>query len=183
MNKPVDISGVVLNTEHLVLRPWKESDLMDFFEYASVDGVGQMAGWPPHKSIEESRQVLDKFISSKKTFALEYQGKVIGSLGIERYDEESYSELARLTGREIGFVLSKEYWGRKLMPEAVKAVVQYLFEVEDLDFIIAGHFDRNERSARVIQKCGFEYIKTIPYETQCGTVETSVENILYNPHR
>ena len=181
MNKTVDISGIILNTERLILRPWKESDLEDLFEYASVDGVGQMAGWPPHKNIEESRKRLDRFISNKKTFALEYQGKVIGSCGLVDYNEEHYPELALLNGREIGYVLSKNYWGRGLMPEAVKAVIQYLFEVENLDFLIAGHFERNRQSARVIQKCGFEYIKTIPYETQYGTVETSVEHILYNP--
>lgn len=181
MNKMIDISQVVLNTERLVLRPWKESDLEDLFEYASVDGVGQMAGWPPHKSIEESHKRLDRFISTKKTFALEYQGKVIGSCGLVDYNEGYYPELASLNGREIGYVLSKDYWGRGLMPEAVKAVIQYLFEVENLDFIIAGHFERNKQSARVIQKCGFEYIKTRPYETQYGTVETSIESILYNP--
>ena len=54
-----------------------------------------------------------------------------------------------------------------------------LFEVENLDFIIAGYFERNQQSARVLQKCGFAYIKTIPYETQYGTTETSIENILY----
>lgn len=182
VNKPIDISGIILNTQRLVLRPWKESDLEDLFAYASVDGVGQMAGWPPHKSIEESRKRLDRFISNKKTFALEYQGRVIGSCGLVNYNEEYYPELTLLKGREIGYVLSKEYWGQGLMPEAVKAVIQYLFEVEKLDFIVAGHFERNKQSARVIQKCGFEYVKTIPYETQYGTVETSIENILYNPH-
>ncbi len=181
VNKTIDINGIILHTERLVLRPWKESDLEDLFEYASADGVGQMAGWPPHKSIEESRKRLDRFISNKKTFALEYQGKVIGSCGLVNYNEEHYPELALLNGREIGYVLSKDYWGQGLMPEAVKAVIQYLFEVENLDFIIAGHFERNKQSARVIQKCGFEYIKTIPYETQYGTMETSIENILYHP--
>lgn len=83
MNKTIDISGIILKTERLVLRPWKESDLEDFFEYASVDGVGQMAGWLPHKSIGESRKILDNFISHKKTFALEYQGKVIGSVQLQ----------------------------------------------------------------------------------------------------
>lgn len=163
------------------MRPWKESDLTDFFEYASVDGVGQMAGWLPHKNIEETRKILEKFIAKKKTFALEYQGKAIGSLGIERYDEAHYPELAPLQGREIGFVLSKDDWGRGLMPEAVKAVIKYLFEAEHLDFILVGHFERNRQSARVIQKCGFAYIKTIPYETRYGALETSVESILYNP--
>ena len=47
MNKPIDISNVVISTPRLTLRPWRETDLADFYEYASVDGVGQMAGWPP----------------------------------------------------------------------------------------------------------------------------------------
>ena len=82
MNKPIDITDIVLTTERLTLRPWRESDLSDFYEYASVDGVGQMAGWNPHRSLEESKEILSRFIEGKKTFALEYQGKAIGSLGI-----------------------------------------------------------------------------------------------------
>ena len=54
MNKPIDITNVVIKTDRLTLRPWKEEDLNDFYEYASVDGVGQMAGWLPHKNREES---------------------------------------------------------------------------------------------------------------------------------
>ena len=60
MNTPIDISNVVLKTERLTLRPWRQSDLEDFFEYASVDGVGQMAGWIPHASLEESQMILDR---------------------------------------------------------------------------------------------------------------------------
>ncbi len=44
MNKGIDITGVMLTSERLTLRPWRESDLSDFYEYANVDGVGQMAG-------------------------------------------------------------------------------------------------------------------------------------------
>ena len=51
MNVPIDISGVELTTARLTLRPWKQEDLQDFFEYASVEGVGQMAGWLPHRDI------------------------------------------------------------------------------------------------------------------------------------
>ena len=54
MNKQIDITGVVLTTDRLTLRPWRESDLNDFYEYASVDGVGQMAGWNPHRNVEGS---------------------------------------------------------------------------------------------------------------------------------
>ncbi len=183
MNAPIDIRDVVLHTPRLTLRPWRQSDLEDFYAYARVDGVGQMAGWLPHQSREETQKILDLFIGQHKTFALEYQGKVIGSIGVECYDEEHYPELAGFRGREIGYVLAKDCWGQGLMPEAVQEVIRYLFQVEKLDFLIAGHFDRNTRSARVIEKCGFRYNKTLPYETQYGTVETSVESILWNPCR
>lgn len=180
MNAPIDITGVVLRTERLVLRPWRESDLGDFYEYARVDGVGQMAGWLPHRSVDESREILDKFIREKKTFALEYEGKGVGSLGIETYAEDRYPELdlARKRGREIGYVLSRDYWGRGLMTEAVRAVIDWLFDEVKLDFIIVGHFVRNDRSRRVIEKCGFRYIKTIPWETRYGRTESSMEYIL-----
>lgn len=183
MNKQIDITGVVLTTDRLTLRPWRESDLNDFYEYASVDGVGQMAGWNPHRNVEESRMILNSFIKHKKTFALEYNRKVIGSLGIEEYSEENFPELASLQGREIGYVLSKAYWGQGLMPEAVQAVIDWLFNEEKLDFIIVGHFDRNVQSKRVIEKCGFQYIKTTKFETRYDTVETSLEYILYHPER
>ena len=96
MNSPIDISTVALKTQRLTLRPWRVTDLQDFYAYASVDGVGQMAGWSPHKNLEESRQILDDFIARKNGFALEYQGKVIGSLGIEEYnDTELVQEVYR----------------------------------------------------------------------------------------
>ena len=180
MNAPIDITGVELRTERLLLRPWRASDLGDFYEYAREDGVGQMAGWMPHASIDESRKILDMFIAEKKTFALECQGKAVGSLGIEAYDEQHFPELADLRGREIGYALSKEYWGRGLMPEAVKAATGYLFDAVKLDFVLVGHFTWNRQSARVIEKCGFTEIKTIPYKTRMGTWEQSVEAILYN---
>lgn len=180
MNKPIDITNITLTTDRLILRPWRESDLEDLYAYAKVDGVGQMAGWMPHESIETSQIVLESFIRNKKTFAIAYDGKVIGSLGIEAYKEENYPELAPLQGREIGYVLSKDYWGQGLMPEAVNAVVAYLLEEENLDFILVGHFTWNRQSARVIEKCGFEYVKTVDYTTQFGKAERSREYILYN---
>lgn len=77
MNAEVDIAGVIIKTERLVLRPFELGGLDDFYEYASVDGVGQMAGWLPHKNKEESLVILNKFIDYKKTFAITYNGKVV----------------------------------------------------------------------------------------------------------
>lgn len=179
MNCDIDITGVVLKTKRLVLREWKNSDLDDFYEYCSVDGVGQMAGWKPHENIEKSKFVLDLFINEKKTFCVEFNGKAIGSVGIEPYDEQNYPELANLKGREIGYVLSKDYWGRGLMPEAVREVINYCFEKLGLDFLLCGYFAFNKQSARVQEKCGFRYLKTLPRATRIGTTEETVMNILY----
>ena len=183
MNTPIDISNVVLTTERLVLRPWRETDLEDLYEYAKVDGVGQMAGWIPHQNVEESRAILQMFMSGKKTFAVEYAGKVVGSLGIEAYREENYPELAQLQGREIGYTLSKDYWGQGLMTEAVRAVIDWLFGQQGLDFLLIYHFENNVRSRRVIEKTGFQFVKTVTYDTQLDTKEPSREYILWNPQK
>ncbi len=178
MNTEIDISNVVFKTERLTLRPWKQNDLEDFYEYASVDGVGQMAGWLPHENREESKRILDRFIEGKRTFAIVYQGKVIGSLGIERYDEEKFPELQDKKCREIGYVLSRDYWGQGLMPEAVSEVIRYLFEEVELDVILCGHFLRNHQSARVQEKCGFRHYAYGQYETRFNTIENDETNII-----
>lgn len=183
MNASIDITGVRLETARMVLRPWREGDLADLYAYARVDGVGQMAGWLPHGSLEESREILDRFIREKKTFALEHQGRVIGSIGVEVYDEGHYPDLSGLSGREIGYVLARDFWGRGLMPEAVRAVLRWLFDAQGLDFVLVGHFDWNRQSARVIEKCGFRYVRTVPRETRCGTTEDLMEYILFHPGR
>ena len=178
MNAEIDISNTLLRTERLILRPWCQEDLDDFFEYASVDGVGQMAGWLPHQSKDDSQMILESFINKKKTFALEYQGKVIGSLGIEKYNEEKCPELKDKKCREIGYVLSKDYWGRGLMPEAVREVIRYLFEEVDLDIVLCGHFLSNRQSQRVQEKCGFRHYAYGTYETRFGTIEEDETNIM-----
>lgn len=180
MNAPIDISTVTIQTQRLVLRPWTQSDLEDFYEYARVDGVGQMAGWLPHASVEVSQAILNSFIEHNNVFAIAHNGKVIGSLGIEKYNEERYPELASLQGREIGYVLSKKYWGNGLMPEAVRAVIDYLFTEIGLDFVMCAHFVWNKQSARVIEKCGFQYLSACEHTTRYETVETIREYILYN---
>lgn len=178
MNAAIDISHVVLTTPRLLLRPWRQDDLDDLFAYASVDGVGQMAGWSPHQSREESQAILDLFIHEKKTFALEYRGKAVGSLGIKAYDEQKFPALAPLKCLEIGYVLSKDLWGQGLMPEAVQAAIRYLFEDVGLDVILCAHFLRNSQSARVQEKCGFRHYAFDTFKTRFGTTEDDETNIL-----
>ena len=66
MNAQIDISNVILETDRLILRAWEITDLDDFFEYASVEGVGEKAGWEHHKSKDKSLEILKMFIEEKK---------------------------------------------------------------------------------------------------------------------
>ncbi len=165
MDIQIDISNTKIDTPRLLLRPWRETDLNDFYEYASVDGVGEMAGWNHHKSIDESKTILQSFIVDKNVFALELKSnkKVIGSLGLHYSWANNEQELCNLKTKEIGYVLSKAYWGQGLMPEAVHAVIKYCFDVLGLDAVTAGHFVENNQSKRVIEKNGFTYFSQGEY--------------------
>lgn len=160
MDVIVDLSDIELETERLVLRQWKESDLEDFFEYASVDGVGEMAGWKHHSSIDESKIILDMFIREKNclSIVLKASGKVIGSMGLHESCGNENAALKDLRQKEIGYVLSKDYWGRGLVPEAVKKMIEFCFTVLDLEAVTITHFKENDQSRRVIEKCGLKYI-------------------------
>ena len=185
MNATFELNGLVIETERLLLRPFKQADLNDFYEYASVEGVGEMAGWYHHQSIEKTQEILDRFIEEDKTFAIVYKenNKVIGSLGIEKYGlEEKLTEFDGYVGREIGYVLSKEYWGKGIMPEAVMAVINYLFGNLNFDFLLCGYYDFNNQSKRVQEKCGFKPYRKLVMDTSLGTSEPGVLNLLINPY-
>ena len=186
MNAIFTVNGKVIETERLILRAFRESDLADFYEYASVKGVGEMAGWKHHKSIGESAEILDMFINEDKTFAicLKESGKVIGSLGIEKYGlEEKLTEFDGYLGREIGFVLSRDYWGKGLMPEAVGAVMAYLFDELNFDFLLCGYYNFNAQSKRVQEKCGFVPYRKLAMDTRMGTTEEGTLNLIINPKK
>ena len=184
INRKIDITKVVLETPRLLLRAFRNEDLDEFFEYASVDGVGEMAGWVHHSDKEVSQKILDNFIQTKKTFALidKANNKVIGSLGLEKsHFPRTY--FPGETVREIGYVLAKDYWGQGLMSEAVKAVIKYCFNDLKMAHLTVGHFVDNSRSKRVIEKSGFNYAFNHMYTTRMGTQRDTRAYILNNPHK
>ena len=69
-----------LETERLILRDWRESDADALFKYASHPDVGPRAGWPPHKSWEESLNIIRTVFSGEGMWAVELKatGEAIG---------------------------------------------------------------------------------------------------------
>ena len=146
-----------IETERLILRKWCKDDYLDMYDYGSDDRVGPNAGWPVHKTIEDSKEIVDMFIDGDEEYAvvLKSESKVIGGVGLHYKKIDKNMQGGNV--REIGYVLNPKYWGNEYIPEAVKAVIKYGFEELNLDLIWCGHFDYNFKSKRVIEKCGFNF--------------------------
>ena len=136
MTTEIDIKTITIETERLVLRPFRPEDVDDHYEYAKNPNVGPNAGWKPHENKEESHKILDHFISENEVLAItdKISGKVIGSLGLHKDDKRGYQN-----ARMIGYVLSEPYWGLGIMTEALKAVIEYVFTNTDVDVLSVRH--------------------------------------------
>jgi pepF/M3 family oligoendopeptidase len=157
-----------LETARLILRNWQLEDALDLYAYASDPSVGPQAGWAPHKNVEESQKIVQLFIAHNDVWALQdkVSGKVIGSVGLH--------ERTGLTGQKaktLGYVLSPKYQGLGLMTEACSAVIRYVFNETDLDLLAVDHFLHNEKSRRVIEKCGFCFLGIQTITTSDGRQE------------
>lgn len=158
-----------LQTRRLILRPWLESDAEALYKYAQNPSVGPMAGWPPHTSIENSREIIKSVLSTPETYAvvLKKTGEAVGSIEIKT--SRSEIQLAKMVDAEceIGFWLGEPFWGQGLIPEAVNELLRYAFDDLKQTAVWCGYFDGNEKSKRVQEKCGFiysytEYDKAVP---------------------
>lgn len=147
-----------LETKRLILRPWEETDAKECYKYAKDPDVGLPAGWRPHESVEYSRTIIKSVLSKPETYAivLKKTGRPIGSIALR-----FHSDLAEEDDEcELGCWLGKPYWGRGIMPEAAAELIRHAFLDLKLRRIWYGYYDGNERSKRVQEKCGFEYVRT-----------------------
>lgn len=141
-------------TDRLILRTWKSEDVADLYKYAKDLSVGPIAGWAPHKSIDESMLVLKSYMENDNAWAivLKENKKVIGMVKI--YPDENRG---KYYAKQINYALSPAYWGNGYMTEAIKRVVDFAFDELKIDLLSVFHYPQNIRSKRVIEKCGFEY--------------------------
>lgn len=148
---------MTMQTKRLILRPWREDDAEELFRYASDPDVGPPAGWQPHTSVENSRDIIRDVLSAPETYAvcLKENGKPIGSIGFHRAD------LAELPDEyELGYWIGKLFWGQGLIPEASREMLRYAFCELGMSRIWCGHYDGNIKSRRVQEKLGFVYHHT-----------------------
>lgn len=152
---------MILSTDRLILRPWREEDAVQLYKYAKDPRVGPIAGWPVHTDVQNSCQIIKDVLSVDETYAVvlkESEDLPIGSIGLT-IGEKSDLTLGNDEG-EIGYWLGVPYLGQGLIPEAVKELIRHGFEECGLKVIWCGYFEGNENSLHVQEKCGFKYHHT-----------------------
>ncbi len=157
MNNAKDM---ILQTERLILRRWEESDADSLYEYAKNPAVGPIAGWPPHKSVEESLSVIKDVLNGAECYAICVKGsnKAIGAIELKLNGHTDMTE--RDDECELGYWLGKPFWGRGYMPEAARELLRHGFEDLGMTTIWCGYYDGNHKSKRVQEKVGFVYHHT-----------------------
>ncbi len=147
-----------IESERLILRDFREMDADDLYRYASDPEIGPPAGWKPHASRAESLAIIRMFLADDNVWAIERKsdGRVIGSLGLHKDKWRNLPD-----ARMFGYVLAQDCWGHGYMTEAVRRAMSYGFLDLNLQLMSVSHYTFNDRSRRVIEKCGFVYEGTM----------------------
>ena len=146
-----------IETHRLILRKFRLEDAEDMFNnWASDPEVTRFLTWPCHAGAEISRMVLTDWIGHYEeggffNWAIEWKdtGEAIGNIAVVSVDADTESA-------EIGYCLGRMYWGRGIMPEALRAVMDYLFDTVGMNRITAYHDVNNPKSGRVMKKAGMQ---------------------------
>lgn len=152
------IGTKTLETTRLILRRFSPEDAENmYYNWAADPEVTKYLTWPRHSSPEATRTLLENWEKQYEngsyfSWAIESKDVLqpIGSIAAMKIDEE-------IESAEIGYCLSRKYWGQGIMPEALIAVMHYLFDEVGLNRISAVHDVNNPKSGRVMEKAGLKY--------------------------
>ena len=146
-----------IETPRLVLRPPAVADAEAIYtEYASDPLVTHFLTWPPHASLEETREFLDRLLTNPNEPGVDHRwaiepreerGRAVGMIGVRLQPPRA----------DLGYVLGRRFWGRGLMTEAVRAVADWALSQPELHRVWAVCDVDNPASARVMEKAGMQY--------------------------
>ncbi|MBE6923881.1 MAG: GNAT family N-acetyltransferase [Ruminococcaceae bacterium] len=168
-----------LQTERLVLRRFTVEDApVVFRNWTGDDEVTRYLSWPTHTSEGITRMVLEDWVRSYEkpdfyTWAIEFEGEPVGSISVVELREN-------VQAAEIGYCIGKRWWHQGITSEALKAVMDFLFEQVGFNRISARHDSRNPNSGGVMKKCGMT-LEGIHRQSDCnnqGICDTCVYAIL-----
>jgi ribosomal-protein-alanine N-acetyltransferase len=145
-----------IRTERLILRRFCTEDSQAMFDnWASDDEVSKYLTWPTHSNLEISQWVINDWVSSYEKpdfylWAIVFEGQAIGSISVVGKDDD-------VKKAHIGYCIGRNWWRKGIMSEALKAVMDYLFDEVGMNRIEACYDPNNPNSGRVMAKCGMKY--------------------------
>lgn len=145
-----------METERILLRPWREEDAEALYRHASDPEVGPRAGWSPHKSVDESRNIIRTLFANDHTWAIvqKESREPIGCICYYTPDESNIGIFPN--DAEVGYWVARPYWNRGIATEALQLLIDYCFRQRGFRTLWADYFPDNQASGRVMQKCGFK---------------------------
>lgn len=189
-----DKNKTTLRTPRLMLRRWEISDAEDLFTWASDKDVGPAAGWPQHKSVQESRNIIETVFVGSECYALCPNHNAEGLFDKEPFKnirantvigciELKLNGFTNLTNRndecEMGFWIAKPFWGYGFIPEAAQELLRHAFDDLGMRTVWCGYYDGNEKSKRAQEKIGFVFHHTNKETPVPLLQETRTEHINY----
>ncbi len=154
MNK---VGTKTIETERLILRKFRIEDAEEMYEnWASDPEVTRFLTWPAHANVEVTKRVIMDWLSRYEdggyfnwVMELKENGSVIGNISVVKLKEN-------IEAADMGYCMSRAYWGKGLMPEALKAVMDFLFDEVGLNRVASCHDVNNPKSGRVMEKAGMK---------------------------
>ena len=147
----------IIETERLLLRKITFNDADDIYEYTSDQLVSQYVTWDHHETIMDTKGFIH-FVNQQYTlkklapWGIEYKdnGKLIGTIDFVSWQPKHFTA-------EIGYAITRAYWGKGMTTEATKALIDFGFTKMNVVRIQARCMIENIGSQRVMEKCGMSF--------------------------
>lgn len=161
----------IIKTDRLILRPLTDNDAAEMFKNWTWDErVSRYCRWHPHKTIEETKQLLKMYKAQAESgfdyrwgIELKSNGTLIGVIDVIDLSEDEKTA-------EVGYVLAFDYWNNGYLTESLKAVIAELFD-NGVETVIADHHIENIASGRVMEKCGMIFTHFSKAKAKFGSDE------------
>ena len=152
-----------LETDRLILRRYITEDAAAMYKnWAADENVTKFLMWPPHTSLEVSQSVIDDWVKLYSDERFYHWAIVLKEKGNEPIGDIAVVDMNdHISKAHIGYCIGKEWWHRGITSEALKAVMDFLFDVVEVNRIEARHDTKNPNSGRVMKKCGMKYEGTL----------------------
>lgn len=152
-----------LETERLILRRYVSEDAAAMYKnWASDPEVTKFLTWPTHSNQEISQMVIDVWINQYSNEDYYHWAIVFKDNGDEPIGDIAVVDMKEdISLVHIGYCISRTWWHKGITSEALKAVMDFLFDTVDVNRIESRHDPRNTNSGKVMKKCGMQYEGTL----------------------